>query len=260
MAGRQNRRGFAGFALSLSLSLSMLGFGALARDRQTEGHGLLQSGPVLAPLPPKRPTGLRPHVEPAQDSSSGQGGGGPSTCIRVFEENGGVVLPSAGGTSTGECAIEDPVTFQRVTIPDGSKIELDSAITVRCPFALEVIAWVRDDLTALMKRENSQLAKLAGVGGHACRARNGDAGAPISEHASGNALDVGGLLMQDGRALAFVGNESESRSIREAVQKSACQRFTTVLGPGADSSHKDHLHLDMRERPRGFRICQWTVE
>ncbi|MGO4741436.1 extensin family protein [Bosea sp. 2KB_26] len=63
-----------------------------------------------------------------------------------------------------------------------------------------------------------------------------------------------------GRALAFVGDEPESRSIREAVQKSACQRFTTVLGPGADSSHKDHLHLDMRERPRGFRICQWTVE
>lgn len=249
--------------LCLDLSLFMLGFAALARDRQVAEQGVSQPDParVAAPLPPRRPTSLTPQVEPA-DGKGANGPGGaaaPSTCIRTFEERGGVVLPS-GSAGTGECAIDDPVTFQQLVMPDDSRVELDSAITVRCPFALELLAWIRDDLAALASRENARLAKLSGVGGYACRARNGDATAPISEHASGNALDVGGLLMQDGRAVTFAGKEPLSSSTREAVQKSACQRFTTVLGPGADSSHKDHLHLDMRQRPRGFRICQWVVE
>ncbi|MGO4669599.1 extensin-like domain-containing protein [Bosea sp. 2RAB26] len=242
----------------------MFGFGALARDSQAKVQGVSQSDParVLAPLPPPRPSRLAPQADSTANGNSLEQRvpAVPSTCIRAFEESGGFVLPSQNGASTGECAIEDPVTFQRLTMPDGSRIELDSAITVRCSLALEVLAWIRDDLAALARQENARLAKLTGVGGYACRSRNADTGAPISEHASGNALDVGGLLMQDGRAVAFAGQEPLSRSMRDAVQKSVCQRFATVLGPGADSSHKDHLHLDMRQRSRGFRICQWTVE
>jgi hypothetical protein len=32
-----------------------------------------------------------------------------------------------------------------------------------------------------------------------------------------------------------------------------------VLGPGADSHHNDHIHLDSLERNDGARICQWDV-
>ena len=38
-----------------------------------------------------------------------------------------------------------------------------------------------------------------------------------------------------------------------------CGRFTTVLGPGSDGYHEDHIHLDLIERSHGYRICQWTV-
>jgi hypothetical protein len=43
------------------------------------------------------------------------------------------------------------------------------------------------------------------------------------------------------------------------MRESACHRFTTVLGPGADSHHNNHIHLDILERHRGGRICQWDV-
>jgi Extensin-like protein C-terminus len=49
------------------------------------------------------------------------------------------------------------------------------------------------------------------------------------------------------------------REQREAVLHSVCARFTTVLGPGSDWYHEDHIHLDLAERRGGYRICQWNV-
>ncbi|AOO83144.1 hypothetical protein BHK69_24280 [Bosea vaviloviae] len=217
------------------------------------------------PLPPRRPAEFVPDAtakaaSPPSQAQIPEKPPGPSACVETFKERGGVALPLASASSTGDCGIDDPVTFERIDMPDGSKVELDSAITVRCSFALEVLIWTRDDLSGIAARENAKLATLAGVGGHACRPRNGVAGAPISEHASGNALDVAALKMQDGRTIALAGRDEATLSMRSAISKSACARFTTVLGPGSDSAHKDHLHLDMRKRSRDFRICQWTVE
>jgi hypothetical protein len=43
------------------------------------------------------------------------------------------------------------------------------------------------------------------------------------------------------------------------VLHSVCRRFTTVLGPGSDGYHEEHIHLDLAERRSGYRICQWEV-
>ena len=40
------------------------------------------------------------------------------------------------------------------------------------------------------------------------------------------------------------------------VRRGACSYFTRVLGPGADASHKDHMHLDVIARTSGYRLCQ----
>ena len=40
---------------------------------------------------------------------------------------------------------------------------------------------------------------------------------------------------------------------------SVCARFSTVLGPGSDWYHEDHIHLDLMERRNNYRICQWNV-
>ena len=47
--------------------------------------------------------------------------------------------------------------------------------------------------------------------------------------------------------------------LRESVLHSVCARFTTVLGPGSDWYHEDHIHLDLMERRNNYRICQWNV-
>jgi hypothetical protein len=51
-----------------------------------------------------------------------------------------------------------------------------------------------------------------------------------------------------------------SRDVREDLKKSACARFSTILGPGSDGYHEDHVHIDLMERrPGRFRMCQWDV-
>jgi hypothetical protein len=47
--------------------------------------------------------------------------------------------------------------------------------------------------------------------------------------------------------------------LREKLRQSACARFSTVLGNGADAYHDSHVHLDLLERSNHYRICQWDV-
>ncbi|WP_197280893.1 extensin-like domain-containing protein [Bosea vaviloviae] len=242
-----------------------LGASGIAESRDPSGRSRPSVRQrVVAPLPPRRPADLPGPVavpaSPATPAPEADQPTGPSTCLATFADRGGIALPSAAESGSGACAIEDPVTFRSVAMADGSKVELDSAVTLRCSFALEVVGWLHDDLPAIMSGANGTLSRLVGVGGHACRPRNGVAGAPISEHASGNALDVSALRLKDGRTVSLIDSDKETRALRESLQKSACARFATVLGPGSDSSHKDHLHLDMRKRPRDFKLCQWAVE
>jgi len=44
------------------------------------------------------------------------------------------------------------------------------------------------------------------------------------------------------------------------MKKTACLRFSTVLGPGADLYHEEHLHIDLAARRNGMHLCQWTVQ
>ncbi len=67
-----------------------------------------------------------------------------------------------------------------------------------------------------------------------------------------------GLKLANGRSIALT-ERNTPREQREAVLHSVCTRFTTVLGPGSDGYHEDHIHLDIAERRGNYRICQWDV-
>ena len=46
---------------------------------------------------------------------------------------------------------------------------------------------------------------------------------------------------------------------RDAIRSSACERFMTVLGPGSDGYHEEHVHLDLEPRRNDYKICEWDV-
>ena len=98
-------------------------------------------------------------------------------------------------------------------------------------------------------------------GGHECRRRNRGAEGPVSEHATGKALDIFAFTFAgDKPALKLVVEKPEGlvqNRFLEAVRQSACGAFSTSIGPGSDAAHANHLHLDIQERrSASTRFCQ----
>ena len=83
-------------------------------------------------------------------------------------------------------------------------------------------------------------------------------GARLSEHGRANALDIRAIKLANGRSISLT-DRTVPRETRESVLHSMCARFPTVLGPGSDWYHEDHIHLDLMERRNNYKICQWNV-
>lgn len=158
----------------------------------------------------------------------------------------------------GACGGDDLVRLEAVVLPGGQRVRLTSAATLRCTMASAVADWVRRDLAPLAEGLGSKVVELDNYDSFDCRGRNRVEGARMSEHGLANALDVRGFKLASGQAIALTERTVDS-SLREKVLTQVCSRFTTVLGPGSDWYHEDHIHLDLAERRGGYRLCQWNV-
>jgi hypothetical protein len=97
------------------------------------------------------------------------------------------------------------------------------------------------------------------ISAYSCRGMNGQVGARISEHAFGNALDIAAFVLADGKRITIKGSwngSAEEQGFLRDVQAAACDQFTTVLAPGSNKYHYDHIHVDLMRRASGRRICQ----
>jgi hypothetical protein len=119
--------------------------------------------------------------------------------------------------------------------------------------------WVRADIAPMIERSKARLARLQLSASYECRPRNRVESARTSEHGTGNAVDLRALVLTDGTTLVLT-EAAADKALRSAVATSACARFSTVLGPGSDPSHQDHIHLDLIERRSGLHICHWNVQ
>ena len=102
----------------------------------------------------------------------------------------------------------------------------------------------------------SDISVLDNFDSFECRGRNRVVGAPLSEHGRANALDVRAFKLANGQSISLT-DRTVPREVRENVLHSVCARFMTVLGPGSDWYHEDHIHLDLMERRNNYKICQW---
>ncbi len=88
---------------------------------------------------------------------------------------------------------------------------------------------------------------------YACRARNNQRGAKISEHSFGNALDISAFTLASGHTIEVEsgwGSWGKDSGFLKQVHGKACGTFTTVLGPEADRHHHNHLHFDLGRHGR----------
>jgi hypothetical protein len=157
----------------------------------------------------------------------------------------------------GDCGATDAVLIDSIIMPDKSKVAVSPPATMRCPMAEEVAHWVREDVAPSLKN-GPPLRALDNFDSYSCRGRNNIRAAQLSEHGRADAIDVRDFELADGRELGLTDIHID-KDWRDTIRASACARFATVLGPGSDGYHEEHIHLDLADRRNGYKVCQWDV-
>ncbi|MDB5555593.1 MAG: extensin-like family protein [Rhizobium sp.] len=159
--------------------------------------------------------------------------------------------PISNGRS---CGIPHPI---KVTGFQGG-IQLKPAATLNCSMTKIFAKWVKNELVPSSRyRYFSGIKTIHQMSSYSCRKMNSRSNNPWSEHAKGNALDIGGFTLKNGKHIdirkkgffAF-----REKGLLKTVREDSCKYFTTVLGPG-DAYHGDHFHFDLRARKRNYRHC-----
>lgn len=132
--------------------------------------------------------------------------------------------------------------------------------TLACPIVSELDRWFADSVQpSAMRWFGARVVEIKQISAYSCRGMNGNSNAHISEHAFGNALDVAAFVLADGRRITvkdgWHGMPEEQGFLRD-VQSGACAHFTTVLAPGSNVYHYDHIHVDLMRRASRRLICQ----
>jgi hypothetical protein len=131
--------------------------------------------------------------------------------------------------------------------------------TLACPMVSVLDQWIDGAVQPAAQRWFGQpVVEIKQISSYSCRSMNGQRGMPISEHAFGNAIDVAAFTLADGRQVSvrdgWRGRPEESGFLHD-VQAAACQAFTTVLAPGSNAFHYDHIHMDLARHASGRSIC-----
>ena len=167
---------------------------------------------------------------------------GSSTIMGVAQE------PITSSTSR-LCGISQPVRVAEV-----SGIKLAQQPLLNCTAARALNRWVSKSAKPAVADIDEKLVSLRVVAHYACRPRNSQRGARISEHGKGNAIDIAGFGLASGGELSVLRDWSrgdEGRALSQ-MRRGACGPFGVVLGPGSDRFHRDHFHFDVSNLGRPY--------
>jgi hypothetical protein len=224
-------------------------------DHGKRAHGYVRAArPIKIPqqmAPPQEVFASMPEKQPAVVTA-------PSECDVELGKI-AVVRPLGELVAPGECGAPDAVELESVILPDATKVAITPPATLRCKMAATVAQWIREDIApAASKTLGARLVGLENLGSYECRGRDRVHGATLSEHGRANALDVHAFKLANGKVFVLA-DPKVSEDFRNAVRASACARFATVLGPGSDADHAQHVHIDREPRRNNYKICEWNV-
>jgi hypothetical protein len=139
-------------------------------------------------------------------------------------------------------------------------VTLKPAAKLACPIVSVLDQWVTQSVQpAALRWFGQPVVEMKQISAYSCRGMNGNPHAKISEHAFGNALDIAAFILADGRTITvqhgWKASPEEQGFLRD-VQGAACQDFTTVLAPGANVYHYNHIHVDLMRHAKGRHICE----
>jgi hypothetical protein len=172
------------------------------------------------------------------------------------------IEPTRRINDRGACGILAPL---RVSATASGTVHIGPTATLNCPMTAAVEEWMMSAVQpAAIAWLGAPVVEIRQISAYACRPINNTAGENLSEHAYGNALDVAGFALANGRTVTvkqgWKGAADERGFLRE-VFAGACAMFKTTLGPGYPQ-HDDHFHLDLAHHGADgvSQICRPTPE
>jgi hypothetical protein len=170
------------------------------------------------------------------------------------------VNPISRINGPGVCGLEQPL---RVSGLSGGTVGLTPAATIGCPLTARLDRWIKATVQpAAYRHFGRPVVEIKQIASYSCRGRNGNNNGHISEHAFGNALDIAGFRLAGGEEVSvFKGwwkGSPREKAFLQAVIAGACAEFYTVLGPGSDRYHYNHIHVDLllKNARNGRHYCK----
>lgn len=208
----------------------------------------------IVPLPRPRPATSVPPPQSAETVKAEPA----SDCRRRLTEDLALAPSIPAIEGPGECGAGDLVRLEAVVLAGKSRVAVTPPAILRCTLAEAIVQWVRNDIVPAARALNGTLKSIDNYSSYDCRGRNRIAGAQLSEHGKANALDVRSIRLGSGALIEFT-DPHVPKDLRENLRARTCARFSTVLGPGSDGYHENHIHVDLAQRASGYRICHWDV-
>lgn len=229
---------------------------------------------TMPPLPPPRPgdatSPASPPSGPAEtprvaphEAVSTLAAAETTPCLTQLKAAGfEVEVVEHPAASNDACRIALPVQLKAVPVPSrpGAMVRLGDHPILACRFADSFGRWLGDLVAPMVAGSlNTELKNIRTGPGFECRNRNGATTGKLSAHAEGLAIDIVGFELADGSTLHIQPEgDVPPNPVLTAARTAACGWFTTVLGPGSDAAHTNHMHVDVQQHGSSgyYRICQ----
>jgi hypothetical protein len=226
---------------------------------------LAVSATHAAPLPPQKPSefgekgrnSVAAGTLPGADSSPPPGDkkhiaeSGIHECIARLETMGIKARPAVAPSKNKEaCVVPMPIRIEHVTdrYGTGNAILFPNEPLIDCQLAEPLAQWLGEVVAPVLAVNFASPLKAIRTGpGYECRNRNHETTGKLSAHAIGLALDISGFELANGRILSVgTGDDAVPEAVLRTIRTAGCGWFTTILGPGSDADHANHLHLDIQ--------------
>ncbi len=245
-----------------------------AAVRPQPGYGGGSNGPISLTAPGVTPDNgeieLPPDGTPSAEMApmNAPRYGSPAGRVDGYPQNERTFAPPSYGRGSAASGPQDVSPLPRLGPAQGNPVNAFGAVavavtptaTLACPIVSALDRWLADSVQpSAMRWFGARVVEIKQISAYSCRGMNGNSRAHISEHAFGNALDIAAFTLADGRRITvkdgWKGMPEEQGFLRE-VQGAACQQFNTVLAPGSNVYHYDHIHVDLMRRASRRIICQ----
>ncbi|MEF2074318.1 extensin family protein [Consotaella sp. CSK11QG-6] len=224
-------------------------------EPETDDESSEAAKPSVPPIPDEplvKTYPDEPVFDPAQATEAAAMVVAAQRCEAELEKR-GVKFHVADTISDGQCGVLRPIAIDRLST--GAKVEPSTVLL--CQTALALDRWVADSVMPAARQTfdggTPTLVRTAST--YVCRQRVG--GSKISEHSRGSGVDISGFVVGDHDVPVKTQEPgSPEEAFQRSVRNAACGPFKTVLGPGSNSDHATHFHLDLAARRQGATYCR----